>query len=128
MRFPIVLHTDDGVNYGVIVPDVAGCFSAGDSIDDAITNVQEALELHFEGLVADGDELPRAHTIDTHKNNPDYADGLWAFVDFDVTPYLGGFERINITLPKLVLHEIDRRHDNRSAYLAGLARKEMGLC
>lgn len=127
MKFPVLLHTDDGVNFGVIVPDVAGCFSAGDSVDNALNSVQEALALHFESLLADGDKLPRASSITAHQLNPDYKDGLWAFVDFDIEPYSGGFERINITLPKLIVHEIDRMHGNRSSWLAGLAKKELGL-
>ncbi|WP_352260035.1 type II toxin-antitoxin system HicB family antitoxin, partial [Psychrobacter sp. TB55-MNA-CIBAN-0194] len=28
MRFSVALHTDDGKNYGVTVPDIPGCFSA----------------------------------------------------------------------------------------------------
>ncbi len=36
MRFPVVLHTDDGTHYGVTVPDLPGCLSRGDSIDDAL--------------------------------------------------------------------------------------------
>jgi len=33
MQFPVVLHTDDGTHYGVIVPDLPGCFSGGTGID-----------------------------------------------------------------------------------------------
>jgi predicted RNase H-like HicB family nuclease len=64
MKFPVVLHTDDGLNFGVIVPDVAGCFSAGEGIDDALESTQEALALHFESLVADGDPLPKPSFVD----------------------------------------------------------------
>ncbi|WP_414649587.1 type II toxin-antitoxin system HicB family antitoxin [Dyella sp.] len=49
MRFPVVLHTDDGQHYGVTVPDLPGCYSAGDSIDDALIQVLEAIDLHLEG-------------------------------------------------------------------------------
>ena len=53
MKFPVVLHKDAGSDYGVTVPDVPGCFSAGATVAQALENVQEALALHFEGLVAD---------------------------------------------------------------------------
>jgi hypothetical protein len=36
MRFALALHTDDGVKHGVTVPDLPGCFSAGDSFDEAV--------------------------------------------------------------------------------------------
>lgn len=49
MRFPVVLHTDDGVRYGATVPDLPGCFSAGNSFEDALDSVREAIDLHLEG-------------------------------------------------------------------------------
>jgi predicted RNase H-like HicB family nuclease len=64
MRFPVVLHTDDGVRFGVTVPDLPGCFSAGDTFDEALDSVVEAIDLHLE---EDGDPVPRAE----HRANPD---------------------------------------------------------
>lgn len=83
LKIPVVLHTDDGIHFGVTVPDVAGCFSAGDSFDDALENVHEALVLHFESMRIDGDSLPCINSIEHHKNNPDYHDGVWAYVNFE---------------------------------------------
>ncbi len=80
MRFPVVLHTDDGVRYGVTVPDLPGCFSAGDTLDEALDAVVEAIELHLEGMAADGEVLPRPQPLAAHRANPDYADGVWAVV------------------------------------------------
>ena len=117
MKFPVVLHKDADSEYGVTVPDVPGCFSAGETM-------AEALALHFEGLVADGDPLPRASELDIHAVNPDYAGGVWALVDFDVTPYLGKAVRFNATLPEHLLARIDDyvknhpEHKSRSGFLA----------
>jgi predicted RNase H-like HicB family nuclease len=58
MRFPVVLHSDDGVRYGVTVPDLPGCFSAGDTFDDALASVVEAIDLHLEGVTEDGGDIP----------------------------------------------------------------------
>lgn len=124
MKFPVVLHKDADSEYGVTVPDVSGCFSAGETMSEALDNVREALALHFEGLVADGDALPRASEIDVHASNPDYAGGVWALVDFDVTPYLGKAVRFNATLPEHLLARIDEyvqrhpEHKSRSGFLA----------
>lgn len=49
MKFPVVLHKDADSDYGVIIPDVPGCFSAGATVADAFENTQEALALHYEG-------------------------------------------------------------------------------
>lgn len=48
MKFPVVLHKDADSDYGVNVPDVPGCFSAGTSFSEALDNVHEALALHLE--------------------------------------------------------------------------------
>ena len=86
MKYPVVLHVDADSEYGVTVPDVPGCFSSGETMAEALDNVREALALHFEGLVADGCPLSPASEVDVHATNPDYAGGVWALVDFDVTP------------------------------------------
>ncbi len=132
MKFPVVLHKDTDSDFGVTVPDVPGCFSAGATVSQALENAQEALALHFEGLVADGAELPQAQEIDVHLVNPDYADGVWAVVDFDVTPYMGKSVRFNASLPENLLHRIDervqkdRRYASRSGFLATAALRELG--
>ncbi len=133
MKFPVVLHKDADSDYGVTVPDVPGCFSAGATVSEALENAQEALALHFEGLVADGDALPQAQEVDVHLANPDYAGGVWAVVDFDVTPYLGKAVRFNATLPENLLHRIDdvvkkdHRYASRSGFLATAALRELSV-
>lgn len=58
MRYPIVIHKDKGTDFGVIVPDVAGCFSAGDTQEEAIKMAREAIECHLEGMLLDGEAIP----------------------------------------------------------------------
>lgn len=129
MRFPVVLHTDDGVRFGVTVPDLPGCFSAGDTLDAALDAVLEAIDLHLEGLVEEGGEVPEPKSIATHRANPDFADGVWAAVEVDVSRFEGGAEKINITLPRRLLAKIDRyvkaHGATRSGFLAEAARAAM---
>lgn len=133
MKFPVVLHKDADSDYGVTVPDVPGCFSAGATVSEALENAQEALALHFEGLVADGDPLPQPQEVDVYVTDPDYAGGVWAVVDFDVTPYLGKAVRFNATLPENLLHRIDElvkkdhRYASRSGFLATAALRELSV-
>ena len=55
MRYPIAIETGDSKHAcGVVVPDLPGCFSAGDTLDEALTNAREAILLHLEGLLDDG--------------------------------------------------------------------------
>lgn len=57
MRFALALHTDDGVKYGITVPDLPGRFSAGDTLDEAIEMAHEAIDLHCEGLAEEGMDI-----------------------------------------------------------------------
>ena len=47
MNYPIVLHKDSDSDFGVSVPDLPGCFSAGATIDEAVDMAKEAIELHL---------------------------------------------------------------------------------
>ena len=129
MRFPVVLHTDDGVRYGVTVPDLPGCFSAGETFDEALESVLEAIDLHVETLIDDGCDIPEPQPIATHQANADYTGGVWAVVDAPVEKYFGPAEKINITLPRLLLAKIDsyvKAHGaTRSGFLAEAARAAM---
>ena len=60
MRYPVVIHKDKSSDYGVTVPDLPGCFSAGETMEDAMTNVVEAIECHLEGLLFAGDAIHEA--------------------------------------------------------------------
>ena len=127
MKYPVVLHHDNDSAYGVSVPDLPGCFSAGDTFDEALQNVAEAIELHLEGLEDVGGDIPRASKIEEHLGDKDYAGGTWGFVDIDVTPYLGKTEKINVSLPFSVIRRIDEQTGarGRSRFLAEAALKAL---
>lgn len=122
MRFPIVIHKDKNSDYGVTVPDLPGCFSAGETMDEAIEMAHEAVECHIEGLLLEGEPLPAAQPIEHHQRNPDYAGGIWALVEIDMSRLEDTTERVNITLSRRVLTLIDeaakRAGESRSGFLA----------
>lgn len=133
MKFPVVLHKDPDSDYGVTVPDLPGCFSASETISEALENIQEAMALHYQGLVADDEPLPVARDLDSYVNDPDYQGGIWVIVDFDDSPYQGKAVRFNATLPSGLLHRIDKlvktdgRYASRSGFLAKAALHELEL-
>ena len=73
MHYPVVIHKDKGSDYGVTVPDLPGCFSAGATVDEALAMVKEAIELHLEGLIDDGEAIPKPGRIEDHKRKREYA-------------------------------------------------------
>jgi len=125
MRFPIVIHKDPDSDYGVTVPDLSGCFSAGATTDEALSNAIEAIECHVEGLLLDGEKLPTPRTVEFHRSGESFADGVWALVEVDVSKLSGKAKRVNITLPERLLVQIDafaaRNGDTRSGLLAHAA-------
>ncbi|MDF1931778.1 type II toxin-antitoxin system HicB family antitoxin [Legionella pneumophila] len=107
MRYPVVIHKDEHSDFGVIVPDIPGCYSSGSTYDEALTNVIEAIECHLEGLLIDNEPLPVGTTIDRWINDEEFQGGVWAFVDIDLSQISGKAKRINITMPERILSLID---------------------
>jgi predicted RNase H-like HicB family nuclease len=108
MLYPVAIHHEKDSAYGVIVPDLPGCYSAGDTMEEAIRNVTEAIDLHLESLVEDGGDIPQASSLEAFIENEEYSGGVWLLVDVDITKYLGNADRLNITLPHLLVTKIDR--------------------
>jgi predicted RNase H-like HicB family nuclease len=130
MKFIIAIEPGtETTAWGVTVPDLAGCFSAGDTLDEAMENAREAIDLHVEVMIEDGLAIPAASTLSTLQSDPEYAGWVWAVVDVPVEKYLGPAEKINITVPRLVLARIDdyaKAHGmSRSGFLVEAARSAM---
>lgn len=126
MKLPIAIHKDPDSAYGVIVPDVVGCFSAGETLDEAIKNAAEAIYLHIETTIELGESVDlKASSIEDLAGQDDYAGAIWALVDVDLSKLSTKAERINITLPSYVLTKIDSytatRPETRSGFLARAA-------
>ena len=78
----IAIIEDAGPDHaiGVWFPDLPGCTSAGDDIDEALRNAPEALELYAESLAADGKPMPRPRTLTELKSNPEIADEIKTYM------------------------------------------------
>ena len=107
MKYPIVIHKDPDSAYGVTVPDIPGCFSAGDTFEEAISNATEAIECHLEALLMDEEDLPLPSDAEKYLGNPDFAEGVWALASIDLSRISGKAKRVNVTIPERVLSQID---------------------
>ena len=129
MRFPIVLHATKGKTYSVIVPDLPGCYSAGDTFEEAMDMAREAIDAHVELLVSQGAVVPKGQPISRHLSKREYSGGIWAAVDVDLSDYLGKAEKINITMPSRLLKDVDAhakaQGESRSGFLARAARQTL---
>ena len=55
---------------GLWFPDLPGCFSAGDTVDEALVNATEALSLYAESLAKEGRTLPAPRSVDALRSDP----------------------------------------------------------
>ena len=123
MRYPIAIEPGNKRHaFGVVVPDLPGCFSAGDTLDKAIDNASEAIELWLETVIDDGGTVPAPRSITEHQKNPEFSGWVWAVVNVDLAQLSDKVERVNITLPARVLRRIDaaakEAGESRSGFIA----------
>ena len=75
-RYVALVHKDPETSYGVSFPDVPGCISAGETLDEALSNASEALAGHLRLLNSDGEASPEPRDLDAIKEDPELAEEL----------------------------------------------------
>ncbi|MCD9528341.1 type II toxin-antitoxin system HicB family antitoxin [Photobacterium carnosum] len=106
--YPVAIELgDEKTAYSVWFPDLDGCFTAGDTYDEALINAPDAIDMYLEDLADNGKTPPTPTKIEAHINDPEYVGFLWSIVDIDVSPYMGGTVKIDVNLPRLLLKKID---------------------
>lgn len=77
MRYYIALiHKDPDSDYGVSFPDLPGAITAGTDLDDARAMATEALALHLQGFVRDGEAAPGPSSFEEIIANAKNSDGV----------------------------------------------------
>jgi predicted RNase H-like HicB family nuclease len=139
MKYVIVFFSEknDGV-YQVSVPDLPGCSVSADSIDIGLEKISQAIKSHLAILAEYGEKIPSALSIDKHRqqysvDHPHtFSEAFWAIVDIDITVYLGKSHKINVTLPELLIKQIDDKvsksstYKTRSGFIASACLVELG--
>jgi predicted RNase H-like HicB family nuclease len=64
MRHIVFIHKDPDSCYGVSFPDMPGCASAGDTLDEAVANAVDALSGHVRMMEMDGDAVPAPRSLE----------------------------------------------------------------
>jgi predicted RNase H-like HicB family nuclease len=62
MEYVIILEQGD-TSFGAYVPDLPGCVAVGESRDETMQLIREAIELHIESLRENGDAVPEPHSF-----------------------------------------------------------------
>lgn len=133
MLYPIAIkHGDENTAHSIFFPDIENLVSACDDLDDVLHTATECIDLHFSGLVEDGEEIPLPSSIKQHQNNAKYAGYTWAWIDVDLSKYDNRTQKVNVTLPQFLINKIDEKvnshkalYRSRSNYLAMLAQRDL---
>jgi predicted RNase H-like HicB family nuclease len=129
MRYPIAIEPGtETTAFGVIVPDLPGCFSAGDTLDDALAGAEEAAAAWIDATLDEGRAIPAPSSLAAVRRNPDYAGWTLGVITLDPALLDDTSERVNITLPRRVLRRLDAlagaAGESRSGYIAHLTLEE----
>jgi predicted RNase H-like HicB family nuclease len=118
--------------YGVVVPDLPGCTSAGKTTDEALRKAVEAVRLWAEDARADGEKLPRPRSLEALRADPAVAEALAEGAAVAIVPLLldaGRPAKANLSLDAGLLEAIDEvatAHGlTRSAFIASAAREKI---
>lgn len=127
MKYPIAIEPGSAKTaWGVVVPDLPGCFSAADGgIDEAIEKAKEAIELWIEIALDNAKDVPKPSLITDLQKKKEFKGFIWAIVEINPALLSDDIERVNISLPKRVLARLDAKAksagENRSGYIAHMA-------
>lgn len=130
IHYAVAISKDDNMaNYGAIVPDVAGCYSFGDTIDELLNETKLAIESHIETMLELNMPFEFKTTpIETLQKNPDYQGVAWAFITINETAF-DKQVRFNVSWSEHLLKKVDeyvaKTHDTRSGFLAKLAQEKL---
>ena len=120
-----IVHKEAKSDFGVSFPDFPECVTAGKNIDEAKDMAEEALTLHIQGMLEDGDQLPVPSRLEEIMSDPDYGNAT-AYLVVSVPDAKPRTVRVNVTLPERTLKQIDaaakKRGMSRSSFLVHAAQ------
>jgi predicted RNase H-like HicB family nuclease len=121
-----LIHKDADSAFGASFPDLPGCISAADTLEELRPMIEEALGFHIEGMIEDGDTVPEPSTLDEILKTEGYTDAVAVMV-VKASDAEGNTVRVNITLPEKTLAKIDRKAAaqgmSRSGFLVEAAKR-----
>ena len=126
MRYPITIEPrTEPSEYGVVIPDLPGAFSAGETLDEAIAGAEEAGLGWIDAALDAGEAVPEPSPLESIRARPEFAGWILSLVTISPAALDDTVERVNITLPRRVLRRLDEEAraagETRSGYIGKLA-------
>jgi predicted RNase H-like HicB family nuclease len=108
MRHPILVEEGTGTSaFGAVVPDLPGCFSAGDTLDEAVEAAKEASAAWIDAALDQGMPVPPPSTLESVRQLRGYKGWAVGVIDLEESFFDDTVERVNITLPRRILRRLD---------------------
>ena len=129
MKYPLLIEKKLQVpGYHVTVPDLPGCHASANSIDEAFDIINSTIKSHLAILSEYGEPIPHGTSVDKQRNlwqqkriveqliTDNNIEVIWGLTELDITPYLGKSHKINVTLPELLISQIDNKVSKSAQY------------
>ena len=88
-KYIAIVHNDATSDYGVSFPDFPGAVTAAPTFKEAVEMAAEALLLHVEGMLAEGEAIPEPSTREQVLANPEYRGGNPIWVPLKTDAWIG---------------------------------------
>jgi predicted RNase H-like HicB family nuclease len=130
MQIVALVHRDNE-SYGISFPDLPGCISAASSLDELLLDGKEALDLHVEMMLQDGEALPDFRSLDALRADPESAEDfataeLVTLLPVDIP---GRAVKVTITMEEHLLMRLnkaaERQGYTRSGFIAEAVRRKL---
>lgn len=121
--YPAIFHKEDNA-YWVEFPDLEGCNSCGDTLEETMENAQEALGLYLVALLESGQELPTASDI-----KDVVSDDTTSYVSVDIDRYRRSTKAVKktLSLPEWLAVEAEKQNISLSKVLQEGLKSRMGM-
>ena len=119
-------------NFGIVFPDFMGCISAGDTMEEVIAMGHEALQLHVDGMVEDGDAIPESSVVTLDGVRSDFDDPAdpidgedWVAIVPIVVNVKSAHDPLMIEIDLELSREIEVFNRNQQQFVVDATRREL---
>ncbi|MFJ8529953.1 type II toxin-antitoxin system HicB family antitoxin [Bacillus sp. NPDC094106] len=130
--YPAILCRDekDSKSYGIYFPDLLGCVSHAESLEEVLKMGREALGLHLSAMEEDGDEIPEPTLIENIDIQDDDSQISTTLIDVWMPPLRNKdtlvYKRKNVTLPSWLEEQAAKQDVNFSEMLVKALEEHLG--
>jgi predicted RNase H-like HicB family nuclease len=130
-RYPAAIEPGtETTAFGVVVPDLPGCFSAGDTLDEAMRAAEAAAAAWIDAALDAAEVVPAPTGLESVRARSEFAGWIFGVVTVDPALLDDTVERVNVTLPRRVPKRLDAlaraAGESRSGYIARVTLEARG--